>query len=111
VGHYFRAAHADSSGGGQAPVQDPQTNEERPVILPGGTVHRWSISYDPVAGDGNGRITVTFDGMPHALDLRAEDRAAGAAFDRFGLFNIQTGGHHVAVYIDDLSFTTDDRVS
>lgn len=113
VGHYFRAAYADSSGGAAAPAQDVHTGKERPVILPGPTVHRWAIDYDPAAGEGNGRIrngriTVTFDGLTHRLDLRPQDRAAGATFDRFGLFNIQSGGHHVEAYLDGLSFTADD---
>ncbi len=114
VGHYFRAAYADSSGGATAPAKDARTGKERPVILPGPTVHSWSIDYDPAAGEGDGRsgvgrITVTFDGRKHRLNLRPQDRATGAAFDRFGLFNIQSGGHHVEIYLDDLSFTSRDR--
>jgi len=38
------------------------------------------------------------------MDLEAGHRARGASFDRFGLFNMQTGGHFVEVWIDDLVF-------
>ncbi|MGD9854537.1 MAG: hypothetical protein AB7U20_06250 [Planctomycetaceae bacterium] len=103
VGHYFRAAYSTSTGTGGAPMEDPRTQEERPVILPDGRVHEWAVHYDPAAGKG--RISVTFDGESHALDLTAQDRAAGATLDRFGLFNIQAGGHHVEIYCDDLRVT------
>ena len=29
---------------------------------------------------------------------------AGATFDRFGIFNMQTGGWHVEFYLDDLQY-------
>jgi hypothetical protein len=39
------------------------------------------------------------------LDLAPGDRKAGATFDRFGLFDVQTGGHYVELYLDDLKYT------
>lgn len=39
------------------------------------------------------------------MDLDPAHRALGAVFDRFGIFNIQAGGHHVEIYLDDVSFT------
>jgi len=105
VGHYFRASYGDSSGSGGAPTADPRTGAERPLIKPDGAIHRWKLEYSPQAADGNGRLSVTLDGKTHTLNLRPEDRARGASFDRFGLFNIQSGGHHVEVYLDDVSHT------
>ncbi len=106
TGHYFRAAYANTDGIGQAPYQDENAENERPVILPDGKSHYWKLAYDPAAARGNGRITVTFDKQVHMLDLRPGERQRGATFDRFGWFNIQSGGHHVDIYFDDLSFTT-----
>jgi len=51
-------------------------------------------------------ITVTFDGKDQSLPLRPGDKARAATFDRFGLFNLQTGGNYVFVYVDDLTYTS-----
>lgn len=67
------------------------------------------MRYDPRANHGVGRIYLTFDDQKLSLDLRPGDRKAGATFDRFGLFNIQEGGHYVEVYVDDLTFTSGKR--
>ena len=109
VGHYFRAAYSNAQGSGQSPCEDPGTGAERPVIRPDGRPHRWAIEYDPAAAGGSGRITVTFDDSVHTLDLRPEHRARGAAFDRFGIFNLQAGGHHVELYLDDIGYTSATR--
>lgn len=105
VGHYFRAAYSNSAGDGHAPLEDPRTGAERPVIRPDGRPHRWSLDYSPEAADGNGRITVRLDDTVHTLELRPGDRARGATFDRFGIFDMQSGGHHVEFYLDDLAYT------
>ena len=39
------------------------------------------------------------------MDLRADDRKRGATFDRFGLFNSQSGGAFVELYVDDRTYT------
>jgi len=104
VGHYFRATYRDSSGLGADPHADPQTGKERPVIRPDGQVHEWSLRYDPQAGE-SGRMTVRLGDTEHTLDLAPQCREQGATFDRFGLFNMQAGGHHVQLYIDDLKYT------
>ena len=54
---------------------------------------------------GRGRITVNFDKSTHHLDLMAGERTENATLDRFGFFNLQAGGHHVEVYIDDLTYS------
>ncbi len=106
VGHYFRAAYVSTNREGAAPTEDPLTGEPRPVIKPDGRSHNWSLDYSPTAAKGAGRITVTLDGETHSLDLQPAHRQAGATFDRFGLFNIQAGGHHIQLYVDDVSLTT-----
>lgn len=45
------------------------------------------------------------DGKTQALDLKPDDRKTGATFDRFGFFDMQSGGHNVYLYADDLSYT------
>ena len=106
VGHYFRAAYSSARGSGQSPCEDPRTGAERPVIRPDGQVHRWAIEYAPEAAGGGGNITVQFDESTHSLAVRPEHRAEGAVFDRFGIFNLQAGGHHVEFYLDDVAYTS-----
>ena len=57
------------------------------------------------AADGSGRVTVLFDGKEQTVTLTPEQRRIGATFDRFGIFNSQTGGHYVDIALDDLRFT------
>jgi hypothetical protein len=103
VGHYFRATYATSMGQGGAPLADPITGIERPLIKPDGKPHHWSLHYSPSAANGRGQITVTLDDFKHTLDLREGERKQGATFDRFGFFNLQAGGHHVEFYLDDIT--------
>jgi hypothetical protein len=99
VGHYFRQAYRAGNGEGAG-------CETGPVLHPNGKPHRWTLRYDPKAGaTGSGQIVVTLDDEKVTLDVRPEDRKAGATFDRFGLFNVQEGGHYVEVYVDDLEYT------
>ena len=98
IGHYFRPGYSNADGHGSL-------KESGPVVLPDGKVHEWSIDYDPEGAEGLGRITVHFDDNVQTMDLRDGARAGGATFDRFGLYNIQSGGWHVQAYIDDLTYT------
>ena len=63
---------------------------------------------DCLAGrSGAGRVTVTLDGEPpFTLDLKPEQRKAGATFDRFGLMSFRRGGKFSVLYFDDLTYTT-----
>ena len=63
------------------------------------------MRYDPEASEGRGAIVVTLDERRKTLTLDAQDRKRGAEFDRFGMFNFQSGGWHVEVYFDDLRYT------
>ena len=98
IGHYFRPAFRDRNGDGGSPATGP-------IIRPDGKVHSWSLHYLPRATNGLGQITVTFDGQDQTLALTAKQRETGAVFDRFGLFNFQSGGQYVEVSLDDLTYT------
>jgi hypothetical protein len=102
IGHYFRPAYRTRSGKGAY-------KEAGPIIRPDGKVHRWSIDYNPAGAGGNGQITVKFDDEVQTFDLAPGMKAEGAAFDRFGLFDMQSGGHYVQVWIDDLTYTAKRR--
>ncbi len=98
VGHYLRPAYRLSNG-------DGTRLDEGPVIRPDGQVHTWTLRYDPEANDGRGRITAFVDNRIQTIDLPAGHREQGAIFDRFGLFNIRSGGHYVELYIDNFAYT------
>ena len=95
AGHYFRPSYRNADGHGAA-------LDDGPTILPDGKAHTWSLRYSPAGAGGNGQITVGFDGNLQTQDLAPGHRKRGATFDRFGLFNIQSGGGHVEIYLDDL---------
>ncbi|MGI8603474.1 MAG: hypothetical protein ACR2OZ_10810 [Verrucomicrobiales bacterium] len=98
IGHYFVPGYATNSGKGEI-------KSEGPIIRPDGQVHCWSLRYSPDDAHGKGRIILEFDDVVQTLDLPAGARQAGATFDRFGLFNMQSGGHYVSVYLDDVSYS------
>lgn len=50
-------------------------------------------------------MTVIFDDQTHRLALDENARHQGASFDRFGLFNVQSGGHHVELFLDDVRYS------
>ena len=102
VGHYFRPVYANSQG-------QYEIMKEGPVIRPTGTSHPWHLSYTPEANDGQGQITVTFNGETISLNLKSGVRADGAVFDRFGLLSYQRGGHFVDIYFDDISYTVQSK--
>jgi hypothetical protein len=98
IGHYFRPAYRAQNGVGAL-------EESGPIIRPDSTVHTWSIRYSPKAAGGAGRITLNFDNQTQTLALKPEHRKIGAAFDRFGLFNMQVGGHAVDISLDNLAYS------
>jgi hypothetical protein len=106
IGHYFRPAYSTSTGSGLFAGPDTYGGVEPPVIAPDGEPHAWSMHYNPSGAEGSGSITVTFDGLRQTLALRPGDKQAGAVFDRFGFFNLQSGGHYVLAFVDDLQYTS-----
>jgi hypothetical protein len=95
IGHYFRGAYRTRTG-------DGVLDDNGPIIRPDGRVHEWSIHYSPAAGT----IAVKLDDGTATLVLKPEHRKHGASFDRFGLFNLQVGGHFVDIAIDDLTYSS-----
>ena len=68
-----------------------------------GTVHTWSLTYDPSGAAGNGKITFLMDGNTYTVPLAPGHKADGATFNRFGMLNMQIAGKGMNVYLDDLS--------
>jgi hypothetical protein len=50
-------------------------------------------------------VAVTLDGRAYALDLTPQQRKGSAVFNRFGLANVQSGGHPVEFILDDVTYT------
>ncbi len=98
IGHYFRPVYATSEGQG---VVKPTG----PLIRPDARSRTWHIHYDPTAADGQGVVRVTLEEETVELELGAGARQANAALNRFGVVSWHRGGHHVELYLDDLSFT------
>ena len=67
-----------------------------------GTVHTWSLTYDPSGAAGNGEITFVMDGNTYTVPLAPGHKADGATFNRFGMVNMQIAGKGMNVYLDDL---------
>ncbi len=104
TGRYFRPAYGNAQGKGDAARLDDLKNP--PLAIEPYSQHDWSLDYDPAANAGNGVLTVTLDKQKWVLNLKPEDRAGGAEFDRFGMFNEQrANGNSADVFIDDLTYT------
>lgn len=93
------------SPGGFALIDDPQTGRKQlQGFATGGAVHSWSITYDPQANEGCGRITAKIDEQTAICDLGPGHQQDGATFDRFGLLAIpkhfDDGGE---VWLDDIA--------
>jgi hypothetical protein len=97
VGYYFtpRATSAD----GEA------VRKSCEVFLPDRRRRHFTFDYDPQGNGGTGRVTVTLDRRPYALDLTPRQRKSGAVFNRFGLANVRSGGNSVEFYLDDVTYT------
>ena len=76
------------------------------VFTPDRRRRRFTLSYDPNANNGIGRITASLDEQTQTIDLSPDVRQSGALFNRFGLANVRRGGHSVEFYVDDISYTT-----
>jgi hypothetical protein len=87
--------------------------KERP-IKDDGTCYDWTMSCDPDANNGNGRVEFTvksrsemheeFEGKPITLDLPASFKEEGMTFDRFGMMNMPRPGRKLTVWFDDLRY-------
>ncbi len=97
IGYYFSAVCS--------PKRRVASHRHGPVFLPTADRHAFRFTYDPKDNGGVGRIRVWLDEEEFTLDLKPEQRAAGARFDHFGLMNLRRGGKYVTVYFDDLTYT------
>jgi hypothetical protein len=97
MGYYFTPRATSSDG---EAVRKPCE-----VFLPDRRRRRFAFDYEPQGNGGTGRVTVTLDGRPYALDLTPQQRKSGAAFNRFGLANVRSGGNSVEFYLDDVTYT------
>jgi len=70
-----------------------------------GQAYQWSFLFDPAANEGHGQMRVTLDAESITLNLPPGRKPDDAAFDRFGLFAVGTGGGQVKLYLDDLTYT------
>ena len=77
-----------------------QTTKTRPFDADG-TMHTWQLHYDPMAGD-YGMLNFQVDGKDYSIELTKEARSDGAQFNRFGLWNQQTTGNGLELWIDEL---------
>lgn len=90
-----------TGGGHTFQGEQYQTTKTKPFPADG-TVHTWSLRYDPEGADGRGEITLVLDGNPYKAALESGHKAGGATFNRFGIWNHQTTGDGIEVYFDDL---------
>ncbi len=107
---YLEYATSRWRAGGDSPRPFPmRSNEAAGTRTPAGfstgrQVHRWSLSYDPEANNGQGAITATLDDQTSVCNLEPGHQADGATFNRFGLLNIvksADGGGEL--WIDDVT--------
>lgn len=102
VGHYFLPEIITTEGGRQT----SEGTRERPQagpIMKQKRAYDFTFVYDP---SGNGSINATLGEESVVLNLRAGLKDEGANLDRFGMLVVRPGGHHVKVYLDDLTYTT-----
>ncbi|MBI4569822.1 MAG: hypothetical protein HY719_15625 [Planctomycetes bacterium] len=87
---------------GDQGVADPRTGGR---ILPDGAPHDFALAYDPAGAESKGRILVTVDKQEVTLEIAADHRRSGAAFDRFGVVTTWIDGNAQHVFFDDLTYT------
>nr|MBA3272321.1 hypothetical protein [Chthoniobacterales bacterium] len=90
------------TGGGDTFEGDRYQTTKTKAFPADGTVHTWSLTYDPDGADGLGEITYVLDGQSYTTALAPGHKDDGAVFDRFGIMNVQTTGDGIEAYFDDL---------
>jgi hypothetical protein len=64
-----------------------ENNSNERIEFKKGSVHRWSLKYDPAGNNGSGAITVTIDDKTSVCPLLEGHKLEGATFNRFGILN------------------------
>jgi hypothetical protein len=103
-----------ATSGSFAPLAQFDRYEFAPLLAPKHRAWRWWICYRPPADpSGSGRLTV---GLTDPQGLLPDSRASisvrrtavveGATLDRFGIRNLEKGGHSLTFYLDNLRYTS-----
>lgn len=90
------------TGGGSCFEGEAYQKTKTPPERADGTVHTWSLGYDPNAAGGQGEITFFLDDRKYVYSLPPGHKEDGAVFDRFGIMNAQTTGDKLTAWFDDL---------
>jgi hypothetical protein len=90
-----------TGGGGCFEGDRYQTTKTKP-FADDGTVHHWSLGYDPAASKGDGEMVFVLDGKEYRQPLEPRHKADGATFNRFGMFNQQITGDGLEAYFANL---------
>ncbi len=90
------------TGGGGCFEGEAYQRTKTPPEKADGTVHTWSLEYDPNGAGGQGEITYYLDDRKYILTLAPGHKEDGATFDRFGIMNAQTTGGSLTAWFDDL---------
>jgi len=77
------------AGAGIIGRYDKARDRMEPKELPCGRSYTWSLRYDPNGNNGGGVVTATLDGDTAVCELSPQHKLDGAAFDHFGLVNVQ----------------------
>lgn len=101
VFYEYGTRHWLTGGGGCFEGDRYQTTRTKPFPADG-TVHRWSLDYDPAGENGRGVMTFVLDGTRYTQVLAPGHKEDGGEFNRFGIFNVQTTGSGMEIYFSDL---------
>jgi len=83
---------------------DPKTGSRQQKGFAANTVHRWSLTYDPLGNGGDGTVTATIDEATAVCHLDPHHKQDGAIFNRCGLMTVMKhwddGGE---LWLDDIT--------
>jgi len=86
-------------------LQGVDRGAERPVIMPDGRSHDWSVRYEPGKDGGGGRIIASLGGQETVLLMDRKHSSPTTVFDRFGVITTWIDGNGQQIYFDDLRYT------
>jgi hypothetical protein len=79
--------------------------DDRPIILPDGAVHHWTLDFTPASAGKDAVATVTLDGRASAIAIPESSTDTKTRFDRFGIVTTWIDGNGQLIYFDDLKYT------